>query len=570
MQNFLNKIIYIHIKDKTDFALISKVSFIYIFSTIGIIAAFFFGVYNTLIGNIGIGYAEISVSLFQILSIVFFRKYNKLVLTSNILYFLLYLLLTMLIITGGMQNTGMYWIFVFPLIIYFIKNQYSKYWILLFIATMISVAIMDNVGILNTPYTFIEYRQAFFSFITISLIVYFYNKVIILQRKQLVESKNSYKYQKELAKASEKSKLEFLANMSHEIRTPLNAILGFVELLKDESRGRKSLEYVEIIDSSSQSLLHIIEDILDFSKMESGKINIDKIDFNPKKEFEVLVHLFSAKCSEKNINLSLVLGKDLPPSVNTDPLRIKQIISNLLSNAIKFTTDGKNIILEISYKDELLSVSVKDEGKGIAKDKLEHIFESFSQEDSSTTREYGGTGLGLSISSELVKLLDGKLKVKSEVDIGSEFYFSIPAKIGNEIQEIKDEDINITFDEKKALLVEDNKANQMFMKLVLKKLNMKFDIANDGLEAIDMFKKEKYDIILMDENMPNLNGIEATKQILNIEKEDNLEHTPIIALTANALKGDKQRFLEAGMDEYMTKPVDRKLFSNLLEKLFQK
>ncbi|MCX6076554.1 MAG: ATP-binding protein [Campylobacterales bacterium] len=391
----------------------------------------------------------------------------------------------------------------------------------------------------------------------------------------MVESLNekdkiNHKQNEELLEANQKAvqsvkaKAEFLANMSHEIRTPLNAILGFIDLLKEESKGRKSLKYVEIISSSSKSLLKIIEDILDFSKIESGKLNIDKIDFNTKAEFEVITYLFSAKCSQNNINLLLICDENMPQIINTDPLRVKQVISNLLSNAIKFSKEGKNIIVDISYRGNLLNVSVIDEGKGIASDKLSHIFESFSQEDSSTTREFGGTGLGLSISSELVKLLGGELKVKSEVGIGSEFYFSIPITIGKNLLKTNESFKDITFEDKKVLLVEDNKANQMFMKIILKKLTLTFDIANDGLEAVEAFKKNEYDAILMDENMPNLNGIEATKQIRLLEKEQNLKHTPIIALTANALKGDREKFLKAGMDEYVTKPIDKKRLTEIL------
>ena len=370
-----------------------------------------------------------------------------------------------------------------------------------------------------------------------------------------------------------KAKGEFLANMSHEIRTPLNAILGFVDILKEESYGRKSEQYVDIIDSSSKSLLQIIEDILDFSKIESGKLDIDKVDFNPKLEFEVVTYLFNARCSQKNISLILNLDDSLPEIINTDPLRIKQIITNLMSNAVKFTKENKNITVDINYDNKLLNISIKDQGIGIANSKLSHIFEAFTQEDSSTTREYGGTGLGLSISNELVKLLGGKLKVKSEVGIGSNFYFSIPITSGKKQIEKQTISEKIDLKNKKILLVEDNKANQMFMKVILKKMNLSFDIANDGVEAIEMFikhnsnsedKSSKYNTILMDENMPNMNGIEATRQILEYEKQHNLTHIPIIALTANALKGDREKFLNAGMDEYMTKPIDKNKLAEIL------
>jgi len=387
---------------------------------------------------------------------------------------------------------------------------------------------------------------------------------ILYNRYQLEDKSQELIIEKDKLQSALKIKSEFLANMSHEIRTPLNAILGFVDLLKDECKDEKPSEYLNIIDSSSKSLLQIIEDILDFSKIESGKLEIDKVDFNTRAEFETVTYLFMAKASEKNISLVLNLDSTLPETINTDPLRVKQVISNLLSNAIKFTPPNKKIFVDISYKENRLHVSVKDEGKGIAKDKLSYIFESFSQEDSSTTREFGGTGLGLTISTALVKLLGGELKVKSEVGVGSEFYFSIPVTIGKDITKTSQKTKNISFKDKKILLVEDNKANQMFMKVVLKKMKLKFDIANDGVEAVEMFKNNRYDTILMDENMPNMGGIEATKRILEIEREQNLPHTPIIALTANALKGDRERFLVAGMDEYITKPLDKKRLSKVM------
>ncbi|MEA3354070.1 MAG: ATP-binding protein, partial [Campylobacterota bacterium] len=435
-------------------------------------------------------------------------------------------------------------------------------------------------------------------FISSFLLIYFVYRTLIQRnildkkvQKQTKELKISNKKLKELTEYQEviiegqiklaieerdkarnlaKVKSEFLANMSHEIRTPLNAITGFIDILKEECKGRKAIEYVEVIDKSSQSLLQIIEDILDFSKIESGKLNIDKIYFNTREEFIVITDLFSEKCSKKNIQLNVNINENMPEILNTDPLRVKQIISNLLSNAIKFTDEYKSIYVDIMCKDQRLFVSVRDEGKGISSDKLEYIFEEFNQEDSSTTRKYGGTGLGLTISSKLVGLLGGELKVKSQLGKGSEFYFSIPARVGKPTKQngqIKKE--NHSFNKEKVLVVEDNKSNQMLMKILLKKMNLSFEFANDGVEAVEAFKSNRYDIILMDENMPNLNGIEATKQLLEYEKQNNLTHTPIVALTANALKGDRERFLEAGMDEYLSKPVSKVQLNLILVNLLQ-
>lgn len=416
-----------------------------------------------------------------------------------------------------------------------------------------------------------SFQLSFLVYVTIFIVVssiilwliFMYNR-----SRYLITINELLEKDKEKAELTTKMKSEFLANMSHEIRTPLNAIVGFVDLLKEECKEKKPAEYLDVVHYSSRSLLKIIEDILDFSKIDSGKLAIDKIAFNTRSEFEVIVQLFEAKCSEKDISLTLDLDKNLPIAINTDPLRVRQVISNLLSNAIKFTDHNKRINVSISYKDEYLNVYVEDEGKGIAEDKLGHIFEAFSQEDDSTSRNFGGTGLGLTISSRLIKLLGGELKVKSKLGEGSTFYFSIPATETEEVKETTQNAENVNFENRTVLLVEDNKANRMFMKVLLKKMNLQFDMAIDGLEAVAKFKEGKYDLILMDENMPNMNGTEATAQILEIEEKENLEHTPIVALTANALHGDKERFLEAGMDEYLAKPVDKKSLISVLQKLF--
>lgn len=361
------------------------------------------------------------------------------------------------------------------------------------------------------------------------------------------------------------AKSEFLANMSHEIRTPLNAILGFIDLLKEKESDGEKLKYIHTIQSSSTTLLGIINDILDFSKIESGNLNVEKIDFNTHQELGTIADLFRAKASEKSVSLTFSIDKDIPKALKSDPLRIKQVVANMLSNAIKFTPRNGRIELLMKYVDDNLHVSVKDNGIGIAEDKQTDIFKAFSQAESSTTRKYGGTGLGLAISAKLVSMLGGKLKLESQIDNGSRFYFEIPVEIGVYKKPIK---VKATDNEaikgKRILLVEDNKANQMFMSLILKKFGLIFDMASDGVEAVSAYKNDYYDLILMDENMPNLNGIEATKQILAYEQIQNRKHTPIVALTANALKGDRERFLEAGMDEYLTKPLDKNKLAQVL------
>ncbi len=414
----------------------------------------------------------------------------------------------------------------------------------------------------------IETKQQFYFYAQIAALIFVVLSLLYTSkpiRDQIIKThrdleNTTFKAQK-FASASmqaSKAKSEFLANMSHEIRTPLNAILGFIDILKESEKDKEKISYLQTIHNSSQTLLGIINDILDFSKIESGNLNIEKINFNVVDEFQTLADLFRAKASEKSLEFILSMDQNMPAALYSDPLRIKQVIANLLSNAIKFTPINGKIELKMNYRNGELNIAVLDSGIGIDKDKQNHIFEAFSQAESSTTRKYGGTGLGLSISAKLVEMLGGKLKIKSELNNGSIFYFSLPTKVGKyKSKHIKTTKSKVDFKGKKILLVEDNKANQMFMSLILKKFSLKHEIANDGNEAVKLFKNNRYDLILMDENMPNLNGIEATKQILEIEKEQHLEHTPIIALTANALKGDREKFMEAGMDEYLSKPINK-------------
>jgi PAS domain S-box-containing protein len=380
--------------------------------------------------------------------------------------------------------------------------------------------------------------------------------------------------EKNSALDSLKAKSEFLANMSHEIRTPLNAILGFIDIVKENEANEENIEHLSIVQESGKNLLGIINDILDFSKIESNNLRLEYVQVNPFEKFEQISDIFLQRAEEKNIILKTVIDTNMPKCIKIDPLRISQVISNLLSNAIKFTPNNGEIIYKIDFLKDVNSIfiSVKDTGIGIKEESIKHIFKPFTQADSSTTRYFGGTGLGLTISHKLVALMGGELKLKSEVDKGTELYFTIvlpkcdtclvPIAKRKIVKFVVNE---VSFKGKKILLVEDNIANQMFMKVILKKLQLEFDIASDGLEAIDLFNLNKYDLIFMDENMPNLNGIETTKRILKIEKELNLPHTFIVALTAEALDGSREKFLNSGMDEFLTKPVNKKKIINVLE-----
>ncbi len=373
---------------------------------------------------------------------------------------------------------------------------------------------------------------------------------------------------KDEAERANKSKSEFLANMSHEIRTPLNGIMGFVDLLYKYEKDKKKQEKLKIIKDSSHSLIDIINDILDFSKIETGKLLIEKVPFNVSETVTQTVQLFTEKAKEKNITIKLSIDDRMPKYILGDSTRLKQVLANLLSNSLKFSSDDSQVQVSVNYlmNTNELYCEVIDTGIGIAPHKIVSIFNAFEQEDSSTTRKYGGTGLGLTIIKQLIELMGGEISAKSELGAGSTFSFTLPITEATQTIDIKDIPTNQELLSGHALIVEDNKTNQMLLSILLDDLGLAYNIANDGLEAIDKVKNNNYDIILMDENMPNMNGIAATQEIRRLEGEQNLKHTPIVAVTANALKGDRERFLAVGMDDYISKPIDADELETVIKK----
>ena len=509
------------------------------------------------------------------------------------------------------------------------------------------------------------------------------------------------RHEQQRAEEASEAKSLFLANMSHEIRTPLNGIVGFTELLKNTELKGEQKEFVSIIEKSSENLLEIINNILDLSKIESNKVEIENIVFNPIEEFESAVEIYAVKAAEKSVNLACFIDPRLNQPIKGDPTKIKEILINLLSNAVKFTNQGGAINVEIRKVEAedpercAISFSVEDTGIGISPDKKAHIFEAFSQADTSVTRKFGGTGLGLTISARYAELMGGHLQLESELGKGTKFYFTLefdelpqmnedmykrfsnvsiamytaPGMQKKQDEYIKEyldyygatlvpfgapEDLIKLASEKKvqsvlidsdyasdadlrkmgktplhcnviikstqqkrietlklhcekilyepvnatkmvavlkaatsevvkevrrplldlehigfnakALVAEDNTINQKLIKRTLEDLGLTVELADNGLEAFEKRRNGDFDIIFMDISMPVMDGVEATHEILDYEEDENVPHIPIVALTANALKGDRERFLAEGLDEYTTKPLIREEIISILKK----
>jgi PAS domain S-box-containing protein len=376
-----------------------------------------------------------------------------------------------------------------------------------------------------------------------------------------VASEKALKKAKDMAEESVKAKEQFFTNMSHEIRTPMNGIIGLSAVLRKTELSEEQRTYLEAIHTSSERLLIIINDLLDFSKMEAGKMQLEETTFNLRELISQNIDLLTPKAAERGNRLKVIVDQEVPADVVGDPVRLSQVLTNLIGNAIKFTENGLIRVVVDNIKDSpdsaTLEFEIQDSGIGIPEDKLNAIFESFTQASNDTTRKYGGTGLGLTISRQLIEMAGGNLKVRSKLGEGSTFTFMLPFRKNSQKTQPKTEE-QLDIDPRdlgkvRVLLAEDNEINQLLARKVITDWGFELDIAANGRIAVDMLKEKDYDVVLMDMQMPEMDGYEATVYIRNeLGPKSNI---PIIAFTAHATKTEIGRCMLAGANAYVSKPL---------------
>ena len=401
----------------------------------------------------------------------------------------------------------------------------------------------------------------------------------VTPRKQLEEKGIRAR---EMAEQASRAKSEFLANMSHEVRTPLNAIMGLNELLLETDIDSEQRQWLGLINDSSRLLLNLLNDVLDLSRIEAGKLQLERINFPLLPLFENIFSIYAVEAHKKGVKLSLSMAPELPPQMCGDPYRVRQVLSNLLSNALKFTPGGgeDSMSVGVQHTNQTpteLVIKIVDNGIGIAPEQQLSIFDAFTQADASTARQFGGSGLGLAICSRLVKMMGGSITVNSSLGLGSTFEVRLPLTQATSMDHTEIpipvehlQALRAKFQKLRVIVAEDNSINEMLVCKILEKVGCEVRVARNGADAVRMWEEWAVELILMDVQMPSINGLMATMKIREAERKFNRAPTPILAFTANAMMGDRESYMAAGMTGYVAKPIEVQALFQAMTQALQK
>lgn len=549
----------------------TRQSILIVVALIGAINGLLFGLHNFQIDLILVGVLDVSAALVLAFSIPWnIRNPDSnipprlIVYTSTLFFFIVYLV-------GTGNGYGAMWSFVIPVCSIYLLGFREGLWISIGYFTLV---VSTYYGSNWIPIALYKYDPAFllrligiYVMLSVVSIGYDYNRMRNIRAKSLIARR---------AQEASEAKSHFLANVSHELRTPMNGVLGMTGLLLDTHLTDEQRKYAELVKSSSESLLVLLNDVLDFSKMESGHFSLDPQVFDLKEWMQSWTEVMRIRAQEKGLKFHVELDANLPKNVFGDADRLRQIVTNLIGNAIKFTSTGF-IKVQIQNAESQffpcnLFFRITDSGIGIPKDKTSQLFQKFYQVDASSTRQFGGTGLGLAISKQLVEMMGGTIGVQSQVGVGTEFWFAVHLKAIQEEESKQQESILPTeipdFSDwtPRILLVEDNSINQRVALGILRKIGLKADVVENGKAAIDVLSKQRFDIVFMDCQMPQMDGYEATRTIRTPSTGVLDPNVLIIAMTAHSMQGDRDKCLRAGMDDYLSKPLQLSAMAQVLAK----